>query len=61
MTVGDLVMVNGLFFQLTIPLGFLGSLYRELRQSVIDMQAMFRLMSIETGIKVRTRTCEMHH
>ena len=52
MTVGDMVLVNQLLFQLTIPLGFLGSLYREMRQSVIDMQQMFALMQIETRTKV---------
>ncbi|KAL6444094.1 hypothetical protein ACFW04_001798 [Cataglyphis niger] len=51
MTVGDLVMVNALLFQLSVPLGFLGSVYREVRQAFIDMQAMFTLMTTDTAIK----------
>ena len=50
MSLGDLVMVNAFMIQLYIPLGFLGVLYREIKQSLTDLDKMFRLMEKEREI-----------
>ena len=50
MTLGDLVMVNAFMIQLYIPLGFLGVLYREIKQSLTDLEKMFTLMEREREI-----------
>ena len=50
MTVGSFVMVNTFMIQITVPLNFLGTVYREIRQSLVDMREMYELMEQDAEV-----------
>ncbi|MEF2071006.1 ABCB family ABC transporter ATP-binding protein/permease [Consotaella aegiceratis] len=52
-TLGDFVFVNALLMQLSIPLNFIGFVYREIRQGLTDIEQMFDLLDVEQEVKDR--------
>jgi len=49
-TIGDFVMINALMIQLYMPLNFIGSSYREIKQGLIDVEQMFKLLAVNADI-----------
>src|SRR5437899_10251583 len=52
-SVGDFVMINAMMIQLYQPLNFMGMVYREIKQAVIDIETMFSILAREPEIKDR--------
>ena len=50
LTIGDFVLINTFMMQLYQPLGFLGFVYREIKQSLVDMDKMFELIEVHTEV-----------
>src|SRR5450755_1465432 len=52
-TIGDFVMINAMMIQLYQPLNFMGMVYREIKQAVIDIESMFAILGRDSEIKDR--------
>ena len=59
MTIGDLVLVNAFLIQLYMPLSFLGVVYREIRQSLADIERMFELLAVHREIADAPQACTL--
>ncbi|MBB3949454.1 ATP-binding cassette subfamily B protein [Aureimonas jatrophae] len=58
-TLGDFVFINALLMQLSIPLNFIGFVYREIRQGLTDMEEMFRLLGIRQEVTDRAGASDL--
>jgi ATP-binding cassette, subfamily B, heavy metal transporter len=52
-TIGDFVFINAMLMQLSVPLNFIGFIYREIRQGITDIEAMFALLSVKPEVQDR--------
>ncbi len=50
-TIGDFVFINAMLMQLSVPLNFIGFIYREIRQGLTDIEQMFDLLDVEAEVK----------